>query len=333
MNAAFAKHARYGSSPAMKARSQFCVQHFAGPVVYTGGRFCEKNVNEVPRELSEFLSKSSLPLLRELFGVVPESATISRRSSFNSVVSDKGNANGNGNGNASPRTSVTGRSTRAAPPSVSNEFRDELQALAAKIESTRPSFVRCLKPNAVKAPLKFERQQVLEQLRYSGIVQAVEMARVGYPVRQTHAYFLRRYGCVYPMHRSREVSAANCKALFGLVWMKIPDAARAAIQPTLSSELQIGKTKVFLRQRLYDGLERCRSGVELPAIVLIQSVARMRRQRGVFRAARNRARRAAVLLQRCFRRFKAVRKFLRFRSYVITMQKVFRGNLARYFGS
>lgn len=51
---------------------------------------------------------------------------------------------------------------------------------------TRPHYIRCIKPNDNAEPDEVSRVRVMEQLRYGGVLEAVRVARSGYPVRLPH---------------------------------------------------------------------------------------------------------------------------------------------------
>ena len=65
-----------------------------------------------------------------------------------------------------------------------------------KIYATRPHYIRCLKPNDENVPDNFNRRRTTEQLRYGGVLEAVRVARSGFPVRLLHVDFYSRYRCI-----------------------------------------------------------------------------------------------------------------------------------------
>lgn len=56
-----------------------------------------------------------------------------------------------------------------------------------------PWFVRCVKPNNDKTPMRFDMPVVLEQLRYSGMLDTIKIRQSGYPVRMKFQQFVDRY--------------------------------------------------------------------------------------------------------------------------------------------
>ena len=77
------------------------------------------------------------------------------------------------------RTSSTGATPRRSATfnSISRRFIADLSALLTELGQTEPHFVRCIKPNAEAAPRIFNSPLVLEQLRCSGLIDAVEMMK------------------------------------------------------------------------------------------------------------------------------------------------------------
>ena len=59
-------------------------------------------------------------------------------------------------------------------------------------------YIRCLKPNDAAKPKLLTRKRLTEQLRYGGVLEAVRVARMGYPVRLDHAGFFKCYRMLLP---------------------------------------------------------------------------------------------------------------------------------------
>merc|ERR1712110_219945 len=80
-----------------------------------------------------------------------------------------------------------------------------------KINTTNSHFVRCIKPNTRSSANVFERIVVAEQLRYQGVLQAIEVSRAGFPMRLRHreAVFAYRQLAVLKLRRSLEVEVAR----------------------------------------------------------------------------------------------------------------------------
>ncbi|KAH8096421.1 hypothetical protein JL720_3792 [Aureococcus anophagefferens] len=111
-------------------------------------------------------------------------------------------------------------------------FRGSLGSLLFEIRATRPHFIRCLKPNDRNLPDLISAQRLVEQLRYCGVLEAVRVARAGYPVRLPHADFARRY---------RAAAARSQPAFF----FEKPAVAEAA--SAFGSALSGGMSKMFGR--------------------------------------------------------------------------------------
>lgn len=64
--------------------------------------------------------------------------------------------------------------------------------LLSKMVAGQPHFVRCIKPNNDRHANKFDREKVLIQLRYTGVLETAKIRRQGYSHRILFANFLKR---------------------------------------------------------------------------------------------------------------------------------------------
>ncbi|CAF4467995.1 unnamed protein product, partial [Didymodactylos carnosus] len=92
----------------------------------------------------------------------------------------------------------TGRfiTMKAKTPTVSARFHDSLSHLLETMTRCNPYFIRCIKPNNEKLANKLELSVVLEQLKYTGMLETIRIRKLGYPRRYKFDYFAKRYRCL-----------------------------------------------------------------------------------------------------------------------------------------
>ncbi|XP_056615540.1 unconventional myosin-IXAa isoform X5 [Triplophysa dalaica] len=131
------------------------------------------------------------------------------------------------------------------PPSISAQFQASLNKLMETLSQSEPYFVKCIRSNAEKLPLRFNDGLVLRQLRYTGMLETVRIRQSGYSIKYTFQDFVRHFHVLLP-----EGTCANQEAI-----------RRYLCQVDLAPEgSQVGRTMVFLReverQRLQDLLHQ-----------------------------------------------------------------------------
>ncbi|KAL0687024.1 hypothetical protein Bca4012_086701 [Brassica carinata] len=234
--------------------------------------------------------------------------------------------------------SVPEESTRSSYKfsSVSSRFKQQLQALMETLNETEPHYVRCVKPNSLNRPQKFENPSVLHQLRCGGVLEAVRISLAGYPTRRYYSDFLDRFGLLAPefIHESSDEQALTEKILrkLGL------------------GNYQLGKTKVFLRAGQIGILDSRRAEVldasarliqrrlrtfvthqnfisGRASAISIQAYCRGCLSRNAYATRRNAA--AAVLVQKHARRWLSRCAFVKFVSAALVIQSYIRADSAR----
>lgn len=80
--------------------------------------------------------------------------------------------------------------------SIGNQFRMQLNQLMKSLSKTQSRFIRCIKPNADQVPNRLDSRFAIDQLRSSGVFEAVEIRKTGFPFRYTHQEFATRYRCI-----------------------------------------------------------------------------------------------------------------------------------------
>uniref|UniRef100_A0AAX7UP92 Myosin X, like 1 n=1 Tax=Astatotilapia calliptera TaxID=8154 RepID=A0AAX7UP92_ASTCA len=204
--------------------------------------------------------------------------------------------------------------TARRKPTVSSQFRDSLHSLMATLSASNPFFVRCIKPNMDKKANQFDPDVVLNQLRYSGMLETVKIRRAGFPVRRTFKDFYSRLE-KYMILTNKIRSEDEKESCLELLTLHNKD----------KKEWQLGKTKVFLKEALEQRLEKEREEVRRRAGMVIRAhilsyVARKQYKRALS---------SIVTIQKNYRAHFWRRVFLRLRLAAIVLQKHHRGQLAR----
>ncbi|XP_062246360.1 unconventional myosin-IXAb isoform X2 [Platichthys flesus] len=169
------------------------------------------------------------------------------------------------------------------PPSISAQFQASLNKLMETLDQSEPYFVKCIRSNAEKLPLRFNDTLVLRQLRYTGMLETVRIRQSGYSIKYTFQDFVRHFHVLLP--RGTNPTKSGIREFFRQIHL-------------LPSGYQVGNTMVFLRE-----VERQRLQTLLHQEVLRRIVMLQRRFRGVLeRKHFVDMRRAACAIQRWWRR-------------------------------
>ena len=129
--------------------------------------------------------------------------------------------------------------------SVATQFKSSLQSLVTDLERTQPHYIRCIKPNLNKASNSFDSGEVLRQLRYSGMMEAIRIRREGYALREDHESFYNQFSVLLQPEDLGE--EAGIEQLVKVL------SKRLAVT---DADWQIGHSKIFLRRDLAAKLER-----------------------------------------------------------------------------
>ncbi|XP_069473058.1 unconventional myosin-X-like [Ambystoma mexicanum] len=263
---------------------QFGIKHYAGEVLYNIRGFLEKNRDTFRDDILNMLRDSRLDFIYDLFEKV---------SSRNSEETLK-------------------MGTQRRKPTVSSQFRDSLHSLMATLSTSNPFFIRCIKPNMEKAPNTFNPEVVLNQLRYSGMLETVKIRRAGYPVRRQFQDFLIRYKVLLNSQNIPGEARAKCAA-----FLQSYDCSK--------KHWQLGKTKVFLKEELEQKLEKNREEKLQKAAMIIRAhiLGYMARKR--FRKVQL----SVLTIQKNYRACASRRAFLRLQAAALVLQKLWRAQLAR----
>jgi myosin-1 len=73
-----------------------------------------------------------------------------------------------------------------------------MQQLMKNLLSKTPNYIRCVKPNDEKSALNFDKNLVLNQVRYLGLLENIRVRRAGFAHRLTYDEFFNRYKMLSP---------------------------------------------------------------------------------------------------------------------------------------
>jgi myosin-5 len=271
---------------------RFSIHHYAGPVEYTTAGFMEKNRDDLPRETVDLLMKSKNPFVHKLAEIIASSGQVSPASDTEKASKSRRDAN-----NGSSR------------PSVGGHFRRQVKDLRAKIDTTSPHYVRCIKPNERLAQNCFDDAMVAQQLRCGGILQAVSVTRDGFTLHYTHSDFVKRYRLLTQDKKCKKAPAANrfasksameeCKQLVGTMLQKLHKMKVTENNPTDSKTteankgaeaeeklIEFGKTKVLLKHHAFEALERMLGAIQNKSATKLNTIFRRFLALTAFQSAR-----------------------------------------------
>ncbi|XP_056105836.1 myosin-IIIa isoform X2 [Rhinichthys klamathensis goyatoka] len=182
--------------------------------------------------------------------------------------------------------------TNMKTQTVASYFRYSLMDLLSKMVAGQPHFVRCIKPNNDRQAHKFDREKVLIQLRYTGILETAKIRRQGYSHRILFNNFIERYSIL--AFRANEEPAMN------------PETCAVILEKAKLENWVLGKTKVFLK---YYHAEQLNLMVRQTTdrIVLVQACVRGWLAFRRYRLMLEKREQSAVVLQSAYRGHK-VRK-------------------------
>ena len=235
----------------LRANNKFTIVHYAGDVEYQVDGFLDKNKDTLYEGLLELMSISSVEFLANLF--------------LNEMKSNAAPAGGGGRGGRGARGGGRGGSSASRKVSLGTQFKGQLASLMDTLNSTNPHYVRCIKPNETKEPSRnaFTGMNVLRQLRYAGVFEAVTIRQTGFPFRLTHENFYKRYKSLV-REENLDSSTKQWKKFCEIICKKMAEKKDMTY-------VQIGTTKVLYRAAQYREMELLRNVALSETITIIQA--------------------------------------------------------------
>jgi myosin-5 len=308
------ENTRFSSTKVQQGKAIFCIRHFAGIVEYRAEtNFMEKNKDEVPLTAQNLLQTAPSQLIQDVYAC-----------QLKETQDRSGDA-------------AKASKSAAKQKTVGQQFKEQLVELVASVEKTDPHYIRCLKPNDSAKPNFLTRKRLTEQLRYGGVLEAVRVARAGYPVRLVHQSFFQRYRMLLPAvpdekipwnmeghdaqqlcvklldecleegkrHKAKGKLDPNEGGItrFEKIRRMQPQPIPLAFPKT---DVQLGGTKVFMRKPPHDALEAHRVFHQAASATLIQCWVRGLAKRRQFLIRQD----AFITIQRLYRGYKGREKYV-----------------------
>ncbi|XP_019828682.2 myosin-IIIa isoform X1 [Bos indicus] len=241
----------------------FGIHHYAGKVIYNASGFLAKNRDTLPTDIVLLLRSSENSVIQQLVthpltrtGNLPHSQTkniinYQMKTSEKSINLTKGET-----GEATRHARET---TNMKTQTVASYFRYSLMDLLSKMVVGQPHFIRCIKPNNERQARKYDKEKVVLQLRYTGILETARIRRLGYSHRILFANFIKRYQILcYKWCEEPPLS---------------PDTCAAILEKAGLDNWALGKTKVFLKYYHVEQLNLMRKEA-IDKLILIQACVR-----------------------------------------------------------
>ncbi|KAM6422466.1 myosin-IIIa-like [Rhynochetos jubatus] len=307
----------------------FGIYHYAGKVLYNASGFLAKNRDTLPADIVLLLRSSENNLTRQLVthpltkteSIQNGAPAISSCRGGNGLVKCQGSGRGffqgplfrvgeqdrewsaslelrteqKGSGNLAHTKSKTTISYQMWTPQKSiSHTKYSLMDLLSKMVVGQPHFVRCIKPNNDRQANKFDKEKVLVQLRYTGILETARIRRQGYSHRILFANFIKRYYLIcYKTNDDPPVSPETCAAI---------------LEKAHLDNWVLGKTKVFLKYYHVEQLNLMRKET-VDMIILIQACVRGWLGSRRYKKIKEQREQSAIKIQSAYRCFVARKEY------------------------
>lgn len=273
----------------LRAPNKFSVIHYAGEVEYDATGFLDKNKDTLYSGLLELMSISEVSFIADVFCEALKASGESGSGSGGGGPASRGGpptagrggrggsrGGGGGTSTSGGPSAAGGASGKSRKISLGAQFKDSLNQLMETLSKTEPHYIRCVKPNETKEPcaVRFLGMNVLRQLRYAGVFEAVTIRQTGFPFRLKHEDFYKRYKSLILDN------PVNIKKVsFKEAAQKVLDAMN---RKKKMPDIQMGVTMVLYRAAQYREIELMRNVALAKTVTEIQAWTRGYRDRVVF---------------------------------------------------
>ena len=177
------RNASSKNNKSLNIGQDFLIKHYAGDVVYNINGFIEKNRDTLFQDFKRLLYHSKNPIFQSMW---PEGAHDINK--------------------------ITKR-----PLTAGTLFKNSMNELMKILASKEPFYVRCIKPNELKSPSQMNKDRVVHQISYLGLLENVRVRRAGFAYRYINSLLDRIELCLPEF--------ANFSSIFCFVLDKITNCS------------------------------------------------------------------------------------------------------------
>ncbi|KAH0632072.1 hypothetical protein JD844_020133 [Phrynosoma platyrhinos] len=142
-------HPKFQKQKQLKDKTEFCIMHYAGKVIYNATAWLTKNMDPLNDNVTALLNQSSEKFVADLWKDVDRIVGLDQMAKMTE--------------SSLPSASKT---KKGMFRTVGQLYKEQLTKLMTTLRNTSPNFVRCIIPNHEKRSGKLDAFLVLEQLSY-----------------------------------------------------------------------------------------------------------------------------------------------------------------------
>ena len=159
------------------------------------------------------------------------------------------------------------------------KYRAQLDLLMQTLNMTQSRYVRCIKPNVTMKPLECDRQKILKQLRYTGLVPTIVLSRAMFTKSTSNKIIRKQFGFLwdkqsYPSKAKRfDTSETRRKLDCDALLLSIMTSYEFKSDER-EIQFAVGKTRSYFRRGVLEWLESTRMNELGRLATIIQSIIR-----------------------------------------------------------
>ena len=260
-------------------QNMFTIKHYAGDITYCTDGFVMKNKDTLASSILNIFVSSTNTVVAEMHELNKKAKQLQQQGHSRN------------------------RKVSALQTTVTKRFRSQLSQLMQTLKETQTQFIRCIRSNEDCLPNTIDPVAVLRQLKYSGVMEALRVRRLGYSSRLSFKEFVIRYRMLLNDNafvrdvRHDLVSLEEIKRAA----VRIFNHEVCEINKLGKKSYQLGHTLIFLRAYVLGVLDVINSGMGDYYANVIQRLVKTYLQSRRFARAKT----AAQLLQKHIRGLQA----------------------------